>query len=118
VQHLIIKNGPTRPLHYGVLSTAAHPEQASYEEEACLVVPERFIRDRPGAVTRVDDRHRCVYPSDRSTVLVAIEAENGLVGFGEAHAPVVPRVVNTIVTDLLAPVLLGQTRARSRCSGS
>jgi len=76
-------------------------------------VPERFIRDRPGTVTRVDDRHRCVYPSDRSTVLVAIEAENGLIGDGEAHAPVAPRVVHTIVTDLLAPVLLGQDARQS-----
>ena len=76
-------------------------------------MPERFIRDRPGTVTRVDDRHRCVYPSDRSTVLVAIEAENGLIGDGEAHAPVAPRVVHTIVTDLLAPVLLGQDARQS-----
>ena len=41
-------------------------------------------------------------------MLVSIEAENGLIGYGEAHAPVASRVVNTIVTDLLAPVLLGQ----------
>lgn len=97
-----------RAIHSRVLSTAAHPEQASYEEQAGLVVPDRFIREQPGLVTRVDDRHRCVYPSDRSTVLVAIEADNGLIGYGEAHAPVAPRVAHTIVIDLLAPVLLGQ----------
>ena len=34
-----------KTIHSRVLSTAAHPEQASYEEEAGLVVPERFIRD-------------------------------------------------------------------------
>ena len=97
-----------KTVHSRVLSTAAHPEQISYEEEAGLVVPDRFSRTEPGAVTRVDDRHRCVYPSDRSTVLLAVEADNGLIGYGEAHAPVAPRVVHTIVMDLLAPVLLGQ----------
>jgi hypothetical protein len=43
----------------------------------------------------------------------SFEAENGLIGDGEAHAPVAPRVVHTIVTDLLAPVLLGQDARQS-----
>lgn len=97
-----------KAIHSRVLSTAADPEQASYKEEAGLVMPERFVRSQPGLLARVDDRHRCVYPSDRSTVVVAVEADNGLIGYGEAHAPVAPRVAHTIVVDLLAPVLLGQ----------
>lgn len=91
-----------------VLSTAAHPDQATYEEDAGLLLPDRFAQKQAGFVGRIDDRHRCVYPSDRSTVLVAVEADNGLVGYGETHAPVAPRVAHTIVVDLLAPVLLGQ----------
>jgi D-galactarolactone cycloisomerase len=97
-----------KAIHSRVLSTAAHPDQATYEEEAGLVLPDRFARTATGFIGRVDDRHQCVYPSDRSTVLVAIEADNGLVGYGEAHAPVAPRVAHTIVIDLLAPLLLGQ----------
>ena len=97
-----------KAIHSRVLSTAAHPDHPTYAEEAGLVVPDRFAREQPGAFARVDDRHRCVYPSDRSTVLVSIEADNGLIGYGEAHAPVAPRVAHTIVIDLLAPILLGQ----------
>jgi D-galactarolactone cycloisomerase len=97
-----------KAIHSRVLSTAAHPDQATYEEDAGLVLPDRFAQERSGYQGRLDDRHRCVYPSDRSTVLVAIEADNGLVGYGEAHAPVAPRVAHTIIMDLLAPVLLGQ----------
>ncbi|MGY8823715.1 MAG: mandelate racemase/muconate lactonizing enzyme family protein [Candidatus Latescibacterota bacterium] len=97
-----------KAIHSRVLSTAASPDQATYEEDAGLVLPERFAQQQPGFHGRIDDRHRCVYPSDRSTVLVAIETENGLVGYGEAHAPVAPRVAHAIVIDLLAPVLLGQ----------
>lgn len=95
-------------IHSRVLSTAAHPDQPSYQEEAGLVVPERFARPAPGVLARVDDRHRCVYPTDRSTVIVAVEANNGLTGYGECHAPVAPRVAHTIVVDLLAPILLGR----------
>ena len=36
-----------KAIYSRVLSTAAHPEQASYEEEAGLVVPERFGRTQP-----------------------------------------------------------------------
>lgn len=97
-----------KAIHSRVLSTAAHPDQTTYEEEAGLVLPDRFARAATGFIGRVDDRHQCVYPSDRSTVLVAIEADNGLVGYGEVHAPVAPRVAHTIVIDLLAPLLLGQ----------
>ena len=77
-----------KAIHSRVLSTSAHPDQPTYAEEAGLVVPDRFAREQPGALARVDDRHCCVYPSDRSTVVVAVEADNGLIGYGEAHAPV------------------------------
>lgn len=41
-------------------------------------------------------------------VLVRIRTNQGLTGWGECHAPEAPRVHKTIVTDLVAPVLLGQ----------
>ena len=41
-------------------------------------------------------------------VLVKITTDQGLVGWGECHAPSTPRVHQAIVHDLLAPVLLGQ----------
>jgi L-alanine-DL-glutamate epimerase-like enolase superfamily enzyme len=41
-------------------------------------------------------------------LLVRIGTNQGLTGWGECHAPEAPRVHKTIVTDLLAPVLLGE----------
>ena len=90
-----------------VLSSAADAATPTYAEEAGLVMP-RPPAEEGGYRGRLDQRHRCVYPSDRATVLVEVEADNGLVGYGEAHAPVAPRVAHTVVLDLLAPVLLGQ----------
>ena len=89
-----------------VLSTEKIADAEDYENTAGL----RFPDDSPigGGVGRTDERHLCVYPTARSTVLVTVEAENGLVGIGEAHAPVAPRVVRTIIQDLFAPLLIGQ----------
>ena len=41
-------------------------------------------------------------------MLVKVEADNGLIGIGESHAPVTPRVVSTIIEDLFAPLLIGE----------
>ena len=37
-----------------------------------------------------------------------MRTDNGIEGIGEAHAPAAPRVVKTIVEDLLCPVLIGE----------
>ncbi len=53
-----------------------------------------------------------VYPALYSryieTALVKVTLENGIHGWGEAQAPLAPRVACAIVTDLLAAVLQGQ----------
>lgn len=41
------------------------------------------------------------------TTLVRVTADNGLVGWGEVHAPVAPEVSKSIIDTLLAPALLG-----------
>ena len=46
------------------------------------------------------------YDEGICTVIVKIVADGGLVGWGEAKAPVVPRVARTVVTDLLADRLI------------
>ena len=97
-----------KAVHTYLLSTAKLSGQTTYEETAGLVLPERAA-DTSGYRGRLDERHRCVYPRDRSTLLaVCVESESGLRGWGEAHAPVVPRVAQTVVTDLLAPIIVGQ----------
>jgi len=56
-------------------------------------------------------RWSAVYPALYSefieTALVKVTLDNGLHGWGEAQAPLAPRVACTIVADLLAPVLEG-----------
>lgn len=53
-------------------------------------------------------RHLCVYPAGEQTVLVRLETDTGLVGWGEAHAPYAPKVTQTLILELFAPLLLGQ----------
>ncbi len=44
----------------------------------------------------------------RQTLLVRVTTDQGIVGWGESHAVMTPRVVKTAITDLFRPVLLGQ----------
>ena len=50
----------------------------------------------------------CLYSTDFETALVRIETTDGLVGWGEAQAPLAPEVACTIIDRLLKPVLEGQ----------
>ena len=89
-----------------ILSTQKVDGTKKYEDAAGLKFPQDTASKEVAG--RTDQRHLCVYPTDRSTVLVKIEAENGLIGIGEAHAPVAPKVVHTIIKDLFAPLLRGE----------
>ncbi|MFC1712519.1 mandelate racemase/muconate lactonizing enzyme family protein [Candidatus Poribacteria bacterium] len=91
-----------------ILSTARLKGVEKYEDTAGLRFPEMSEIPPHSFSGRADKRHLCVYPSDRNTVLVRVEANNGLVGIGESHAPVAPRVVSTIIQDLFAPLLIGE----------
>lgn len=52
-------------------------------------------------------RRRYVYSETIDTVLVKVTTEDGLVGWGEAKAPVGARATAAIVDDLLAPLVVG-----------
>lgn len=52
-------------------------------------------------------RMRPSYAAGIDTCLVRIETDDGLVGWGEAKAPVAPRVAQAIVHDLLRELLIG-----------
>jgi len=53
--------------------------------------------------------YRALYSAYFETCFVKIITTDGLVGWGEALAPVAPEVVGTIIEQLLSPVLIGQT---------
>lgn len=52
--------------------------------------------------------YRALYSAHFETTFVKIVTDEGVVGWGEALAPVAPEVVAVIVTQLLAPVLRGR----------
>lgn len=58
-------------------------------------------------------RHLCVYPPGEQTVVVRVETDAGLVGWGEAHAPYGPTVTQALILDVFAPLLIGQNPMHS-----
>lgn len=49
------------------------------------------------------------YPSQHTqATLVKISTDSGVVGWGQCHAPIAPRVHVAIISDLFAPVLIGE----------
>ncbi len=50
----------------------------------------------------------CLYSTDFETALVRIETTDGVVGWGEAQAPLAPEVACSIVDRLLKPILENQ----------
>src|SRR5688500_7440026 len=53
-------------------------------------------------------RHRAVYPAQAEVLLVRVVTDDGLLGWGEAHSPPIPRVAQVLIEDLFAPQLVGR----------
>jgi len=56
----------------------------------------------------VEQRRRFIYSNTIDTVIVKITTDTGIVGYGEAKAPVAARATRLIVETLLAPLLIGE----------
>lgn len=54
------------------------------------------------------EHYATLYSTKIEATLVKIETDSGLVGWGEAQAPLAPEVVCTIIKTLLAPILIGE----------
>ncbi len=52
--------------------------------------------------------YRALYSAYFETAFVKITTKDGIVGWGEALAPVAPEVVSAIIEQLLAPILIGR----------
>lgn len=52
--------------------------------------------------------HRQLYSERSEAALVSVETNDGLVGWGEAQAPIGPEVILTIIERVLGPTILGQ----------
>jgi L-alanine-DL-glutamate epimerase-like enolase superfamily enzyme len=60
------------------------------------------------AFAAIGDLHICAYPAQVQTCVVRIRAEDGTLGWGEAHAPLGARATAAVVRDVLAPLLVGE----------
>ena len=86
--------------------------------KAIEVIPIRIKRDEAylGALPEDVDAnkyfvrppYRALYSAYFETVFIKIITDEGLIGWGEALAPVAPEVVHTIVEQLLSPILIGR----------
>ena len=84
------------------------PASTSPSAEFIEMPPIGFMNDRVGIGKRLDHASPSRFKGHSQTVLVKITTDQGLIGWGEAHAPAAPAVHAKVITDLLAPILLGQ----------
>jgi galactonate dehydratase len=61
----------------------------------------------PGVDYRRFAPHRQLYSDRSEAALVRVETDEGLVGWGEAQAPIGPEVILSVVERVLGPTLLG-----------
>ena len=61
-----------------------------------------------GLWNRLDHASPSRFHGYTQATLVKISTDQGLTGWGECHAPAAPRVHQAVVSDLLAPILMGQ----------
>jgi D-arabinonate dehydratase/D-galactarolactone cycloisomerase len=77
-------------------------------ESLATMTPLGAMTGGAGIWNRLDHASPSRAKGHTQAVLVRIDTNQGLTGWGECHAPEAPRVHKTIVTDLVAPVLTGQ----------
>jgi D-galactarolactone cycloisomerase len=65
-----------------------------------------------GIWNRLDHASPTRFKGFEQAVLVKITTDQGLIGWGECHAPSAPRMHQRVITDLFAPVLRGQDARR------
>jgi D-galactarolactone cycloisomerase len=65
-----------------------------------------------GLSDRLDHSSPSRSPGYEQAVIVKITTKDGLVGWGECHAPTAPAMHARIITDLLGPLLIGQDARR------
>jgi D-arabinonate dehydratase/D-galactarolactone cycloisomerase len=80
-----------------------------YAADAGLATPGSGL-PKPAArpLSEIGDLHICAYPPQAQTCLVKITDDQGLIGWGEAHAPLGPRATAAVVIDVLAPIVIGK----------
>ncbi|MFP6647403.1 MAG: mandelate racemase/muconate lactonizing enzyme family protein, partial [Candidatus Latescibacterota bacterium] len=77
-------------------------------DEFIEMPPMGSVSNRVGIGNRLDHASPSRFKGHNQTTLVKITTDQGIIGWGEAHAPAAPAVHAKVITDLLAPILIGQ----------
>lgn len=72
------------------------------------MIPVGETTGRAGIGDRLNHSFPVRNPGYSFDMLVRITTDQGIIGWGEAHAPAAPAVHAQIIEDLFAPILLGQ----------
>ncbi len=88
------------------------PERNKGEDHFVSMTELGELTGGPGLWNRLERGETVRQGGYQQTVLVKITTDQGLVGWGESHAVMTPRAVKTILTDLFAPLLIGEDARR------
>ncbi|MFC1692248.1 mandelate racemase/muconate lactonizing enzyme family protein [Candidatus Latescibacterota bacterium] len=77
-------------------------------EELIVMPPIGAMKEGIGLWNRLDHASPSRFKGYQQTTLVKITTDQGIIGWGECHAPAAPHVHKKVITDLLAPIILGQ----------
>jgi len=85
-----------------------HPKDATPPEQLIEMPPVGAMTGGIGLWNRLDHASPSRFRGYTQATIVKITTDQGITGWGECHAPAAPRVHKTVITDLLAPVLIGK----------
>lgn len=77
-------------------------------DELVAMNPIGTMTGRAGIGNRLNHSFPSRTNGSRLTTMVKITTNQGIIGWGEAHAPTAPTVHATVINDLLAPIIMGQ----------
>ena len=85
-----------------------NPPKAVAFDEPLELPPVGDMSGGVGIWNRLDHASPTRFKGFEQAVLVRITTDEGLVGWGECHAPSAPRMHQRVISDLFAPILRGQ----------
>ncbi|HEY0874801.1 MAG TPA: mandelate racemase/muconate lactonizing enzyme family protein [Vicinamibacterales bacterium] len=89
-----------------------NPPKPVAPDEPLELPPAGTLTGGVGIWNRLDHASPTRFKGFEQAVLVKITTDDGLVGWGECHAPSAPRVHQRVIGDLFAPILRGQDARR------